>query len=209
MSDDIVIHHITAPLAQVCKQWTGVIDEFLTLQYLVWFGIHGRQIPGPGVPSDTISERLEKLHHNGRRWEELQFFWRDAVEDRVTLQGSGCSAARVGNESCHHLLLCTMPSREDNAPPKILGPIPLAPNHTNIQALDLLTDVLLHYQGKSPTIICFRIIKCPALNSHFQCCGGPFGIQIPPHITHRLQKNPHLHRSDRCLDKCFQIKSKW
>src|ERR1700733_2765371 len=95
---------------QVCKQWKTVVEEFVTLQYIVWLGIHGHQMPGPRAPGDTVVERLEKLHQYERQWEELAFSRRDTVKDRVTLLGSGSPLARIGDVDYHHLRLCTLPS---------------------------------------------------------------------------------------------------
>jgi hypothetical protein len=46
---------------QVCKQWKTVVEEFVTLQYIVWLGIYGHQMPGPSATGDTVAVRLEKL----------------------------------------------------------------------------------------------------------------------------------------------------
>lgn len=119
------------------------MEEFVTLRYLVWLGIHGHQMPGPGGLDDTVAERLEKLHQYERQWEELTFFRRDTVQECVALLGSGCSFGGIGTEDDQHLRLCTLPSRESNLPPRILEPVPLNPKHVNIQAFDSFTDVFI------------------------------------------------------------------
>ena len=100
-------------------------------------------MPGPGATSDTVAVRLQKLHRYERQREELTFSRRDTVKGRVT--GCGSSLAGIvsdrGNED--HLLLCTLPSCENNLLPKLLEPIPLCSRHVNIKAIDPLADVFI------------------------------------------------------------------
>lgn len=149
-----------------------MVEDFATLRYIVWLGIHGQvaqhryhsaKVTGEVLENESNSrarasvpaaDRLSRLLELERAWIRPSFTRRDKVDVRsikgesLQLRGSGGTDASVYNSFGEEIALCSLPSGESNIDntsnsPKFTDLVPLVADEVNIGAQDCFQGVLV------------------------------------------------------------------